>query len=475
MSEIIRNVLADRYASPAMKAIWSEEGKVRLEREFWVAVLKAQKDLGLDIPLEAIAAYEAQISNVDLESIRRREKTLRHDVKSRIEEFSALAGFEHIHKGLTSRDLTDNVEQYQILKSLKVIRIKAGAALNRLSERASEFRNLVITARTHNVAAQPTTLGKRFAMFGEDLLQAFKLLDRIIDGYPLRGVKGAVGTLLDIKTLFKNDSEKVRELEKRIAQYMGFKEFLNATGQVYPRSLDFEVISALYALSSGPSSFCKTLRIMAGNETASEGFQKGQVGSSAMPHKMNSRNCERVNGFAVILGGYLEMASRLAGDQWNEGDVSCSVVRRVALPDAFYAMDGLLETFLTILGEMKVFEEVVNSETSRYLPFLLSTTLLMEAVKAGAGREQAHAVIKKHSHEVINALRQGKQVHNDLIIRLTQDEEFPLEEKELKAILSDTSIYLGEAPVQVDEFVKTVKELLVSVPEAKDYKPGQIL
>lgn len=475
MTEIIRNVLADRYASPAMKSIWSEEGKVRLEREFWVAVLKAQKDLGLEIPQEAISAYEAQIPNVDLESIRRREKTLRHDVKSRIEEFSALAGFEHIHKGLTSRDLTDNVEQYQIFKSLKLIRIKAGGALNRLSERALDFRDLVITARTHNVAAQPTTLGKRFAMFGEDFLQAFKQLDRIIDAYPLRGVKGAVGTLLDIKTLFKNDSEKVRELERRISGYMGFKEFLNATGQVYPRSLDFEVISALYALSSGPSSFCKTLRIMAGNETASEGFQKGQVGSSAMPHKMNSRNCERVNGFAVILGGYLEMTSRLAGDQWNEGDVSCSVVRRVALPDAFYAMDGLLETFLTILNEMKVFEEVVNSETARYLPFLLSTTLLMEAVKAGAGREEAHAVIKKHAHEVINDLRQGKQVHNDLIIRLSRDEDFPLEEPELKAILSDTSVYLGEATVQVDEFVKTVRELLVTLPEAKEYKPGQIL
>lgn len=475
MNEIIRNVLADRYASSAMKAIWSEEGKVRLEREFWVAVLKAQRDLGLDIPAEAISAYEAQISNVDLESIRRREKTLRHDVKSRIEEFSALAGFEHIHKGLTSRDLTDNVEQYQILKAMKLIRIKAGAALSRLSDRALEFRNLVITARTHNVAAQPTTLGKRFAMFGEDLLQAFKQLNRVIEDYPLRGVKGAVGTLLDIKTLFQNDSEKVRELEKRIAGYMGFSHFLNATGQVYPRSLDFEVISALYALSSGPSSFCKTLRIMAGNETASEGFQKGQVGSSAMPHKMNSRNCERVNGFAVILGGYLEMASRLAGDQWNEGDVSCSVVRRVALPDAFYALDGLFETFLTILNEMKVFEEVVNSETARYLPFLLSTTLLMEAVKAGAGREQAHSVIKKHSHEVINALRQGKQVQNDLVVRLSRDEEFPLDEEELKAILSDTSSYLGEATQQADEFVRTVKEMIAPFPEAAEYHPGQIL
>ena len=189
----------------------------------------------------------------------------------------------------------------------------------------------MITARTHNVPAQPTTFGKRLAMFGEDLLCAARELDRIIDNYPVRGLKGPVGTQMDLLTLFDGDHEKVDELEGRILDHLGVGASFDNVGQVYPRGLDFEVVSVFVRLASGPSSFAKTLRIMAGHELASEGFAKGQVGSSAMPHKMNSRSCERLNGFAAILKGHLTMASELAGDQWNEGDVSCSVVRRVFL------------------------------------------------------------------------------------------------------------------------------------------------
>ena len=471
----IKNVLADRYASKAMCDIWSEEGKVLLEREFWISVMKAQKELGIDIPGEAIEAYERVKSKIDLGSIREREKKLRHDVKSRIEEFCSLAGFEHIHKGLTSRDLTDNVEQLQILQSLKLTRLKMAAALSLLAQKAEEFKTLLITARTHNVAAQPTTLGKRFAMFGEDLLQAYGRIENLIERYPLRGVKGAIGTLLDVKTLFGNDREKLSKFQGLIARNLGFSQVLNATGQVYPRSLDFEVVSMLHQASSGPSSFCKTLRLMAGHELMSEGFQKGQVGSSAMPHKMNSRNCERVNGFQVILGGYADMASRLAGDQWNEGDVSCSVVRRVMLPDSFFALDGLFETFLTILSEMRVFKEVIETEASRYLPFLLSTTILMEAVKAGAGREEAHEAIKKHSLAVIEDLRLGRILKNDLPARLASDPGFPLKEKEISAIFSRQENLLGEAISQVENFSGSVNGILKKIPEAARVKPGQLL
>ena len=405
--ENIPNVLAARYASNSMKAVWGAEGRITLEREYWIAVLRAQKDLGLDIPQEAIDAYERVKGTINLDSINEREAITRHDVKARIEEFCDLAGHEHIHKGLTSRDLTENVEQLQIIQALELVRTKAVAALLKVAERAEQWKDLVITARTHNVPAQPTTFGKRLAMFGEDLLCAVRELDRIIDNYPVRGLKGPVGTQMDLLTLFGGDAEKVASLEDRILDHLGVGASLDTVGQVYPRGLDFEVVSVFVRLASGPSSFAKTLRIMAGHELASEGFAQGQVGSSAMPHKMNSRSCERLNGFAVILKGYLTMAGELAGDQWNEGDVSCSVVRRVFLPDSFFAIDGLIDTFLTILNQMEVYPAVIGQENQRYGPFLATTTVLMEAVKAGAGREEAHEAIKEHAVQTVRDLRSG--------------------------------------------------------------------
>ena len=347
---MIPNVLAERYASSAMSEIWSAEGRIILEREFWIAVMKAQKDLGLDIPQDAIDAYESVKTQVNLESIMERERITRHDVKARIEEFCDLAGHQHIHKGMTSRDLTENVEQLQVYRSLLVIRDKAVAALANMKERAVQWRDLVITARTHNVAAQPTTFGKRIAMNGEELLGALDMLNHMIETYPVRGLKGAVGTQMDQLSLFDGDADKAAQLEQKVCSHLGIPEVFTNVGQVYPRSLDMRTVSILTDIASGPSSLCRTLRLMAGHETASEGFAKGQTGSSAMPHKMNSRSCERVNGFHVILKGHVTMAGGLAGDQWNEGDVSCSVVRRLMLPDAFFALDGLFETFLTILG-----------------------------------------------------------------------------------------------------------------------------
>ena len=471
----IPNVLAARYASQQMRAVWSAEGRIALERDYWIAVLRAQKDLGLDVPQEAIDAYERVKGTIDLDSINQREAITRHDVKARIEEFCALAGHEHIHKGLTSRDLTENVEQLQIIQALEIVRNKAIAALLKVAERAEQWKDLVITARTHNVPAQPTTFGKRLAMFGEDLLLAVRELDRIIDNYPVRGLKGPVGTQMDLLTLFGGDQDKVASLEGRILKHLGVGASLDTVGQVYPRSLDFEVVSVFVRLASGPSSFAKTLRIMAGHELASEGFSKGQVGSSAMPHKMNSRSCERVNGFAVILKGYLTMAGELSGDQWNEGDVSCSVVRRVFLPDSFFAIDGLIDTFLTILNQMEVYPAVIDQENQRYGPFLATTTVLMEAVKAGAGREEAHEAIKEHAVQTVRDLRTGSISSNDLVARLAGDTRLGLSFDQLSEMMGRAQAMTGLAAKQVDDFCAAVRADAAHFPNAVDYKPGAIL
>ena len=472
-SAAIPNVLAERYASPLIKDIWSPTGRITIERDYWIAVMKAQRDLGLPIPAAAIADYEKVKGQIDLADIDARERVTLHDVKARIEAFNALAGRESIHLGLTSRDLTENVEQLQVARSLEVVRMKTAAALLKLSKRAKQYRTLMLTGRTHNVPAQPTTLGKRFAMFGQELLAAFTGLDEIAARYPVRGLKGAVGTQLDQLTLF-NDAKKVAKLEASILKHLGFKVSLFAVGQVYPRSLDFEVVSALHQVGAAAASFATTLRLMAGQGLLTEGFQKGQVGSSAMPHKVNARNCERICGFSTILSGYVTMTGALSGHQWNEGDVSCSVVRRVALPDAFYAIDGLLETLLAVLNQMDVFEAAIGAEIQRQLPFLATTTILMEAVKAGVGRETAHLAIKENALAAAKAIRTG-QGESDLVVLLAADNRLGLTEKALRAILSDSKRFVGAAPQQVDTFVTTVKTATRKVKGASTYEPGKLL
>ena len=472
---MIPNVLSQRYASDSMNQIWSAEGRILLERQFWIAVMKAQAELGLQIPKDAIIAYENAAKDIDPDSIAKRERVTRHDVKARIEEFNSLAGHEEIHKGMTSRDLTENVEQLQTFRSLELISQKAATTLIRIGERCKQWRDLVVTARTHNVAAQPTTFGKRLAMFGDELHLAIQSLERMIETYPVRGLKGAVGTQMDSLSLFDGDKSKVLQLEKKIIEHLGIPELFGNVGQVYPRSLDMKVVACLNQLASAPGSLCKTLRLMAGHETASEGFAKGQTGSSAMPHKMNSRSCERVNGFRAILAGHLTMASFLAGDQWNEGDVSCSVVRRVMLPDAFFCLDGLLETFLTILDQMDVYEEVVALENQHYMPFLMTTTVMMEAVKAGAGRESAHAAIKKHAVATVNDLRGGAIEKNDLMARLADEKDIPLDSGQLEAIMATADQNTGLATEQVDAFLAQVKSVAAKYKDAASYKPGAIL
>ena len=469
----IPDVLADRYASAAMVGIWSPRAKIELERDFWIAVMRAQRSLGVAIPEAAIADYERVKGTIDPASIRARERVTRHDVKARIDEFCALAGHEHIHKGLTSRDLTENVEQLQVLRSLQLLRDKAAGCLARLADRVAEYRALALTGRTHNVPAQATTVGKRFAAFGGELLHAYRALESVIARYPLRGLKGPVGTQLDLLTLLGGDAAKVGALEREVARSLGFETVLGAVGQVYPRSLDFEVVSAIYQLASGPSSLATTLRLMAGHDLASEGFQAGQVGSSAMPHKINSRSCERVNGLRAVLAGYLAMTVELAGDQWNEGDVSCSVVRRVALPGAMFAIDGLLETFATVLVELQVFEGVVAAERERQAPFLATTTVLMEAVKRGAGREQAHAAIKEHALAAGRALRAGEAPA--LLERLAGDSRIGLAMPELRGALEMDERFVGAALAQADAFVDAVDSVVAQVPSARGFRPGRIL
>ena len=469
------NVLATRYASAEMAVIWSAQNKVVLERELWLAVLEAQKDLGIEIDDDAVAAYRSVIADVDLDSIDRRERVTKHDVKARIEEFSSLAGYQHIHKGLTSRDLTENVEQLQIKRSLALTQERLVAVIARLAELAVQYQDTSITGRSHNVPAQMTTLGKRFANLGQETLLAYQRIEDLLTKYPLRGLKGPVGTQQDLLDLFEGDAGKVGELEERVAGQLGFSETLGAVGQIYPRSLDLDVVSALTQTASPLGNIALQVRLMAGLDLATEGFVEGQVGSSAMPHKMNTRSAERVNGFVSILRGHLTMAASISGDQWNEGDVSCSVVRRVVLPDAFFALDGAIETTLTVLEGFGSYDNVIDRELDRYLPFLATTRLLMAAIKAGVGREEAHELIKKHAVAAALEIREGTSGENDLVERLINDPLLPLNKEVISDVLLDHEAFIGLADAQVKEFVVSATKINSEHPEAGSYRPAPIL
>jgi adenylosuccinate lyase len=469
------DVLAARYASDAMVAVWSPHNKIVAERELWLAVLEAQAELGVDVPAGVIDDYRAVVSVVDLASIDARERETRHDVKARIDEFCALAGHEHIHKGMTSRDLTENVEQMQVRQSLELVRDRCVAALVRLAGLATRYEGLVMTGRSHNVPAQAVTLGKRIANAGQELLVAFDQLEHLLATYPLRGIKGPVGTQQDMLDLL-GDPARVAALERRVADHLGFAAVLDNVGQVYPRSLDFEVLSTLVQVSSGPANFARTVRLMAGHELATEGFAPGQVGSSAMPHKMNARSCERIGGLSLVLRGHLAMVSGLIGDQWNEGDVSCSVVRRVALPGAFYAIDGLFETFLHVLDEFGAFPAVVERELRRYLPFLGTTRVLMAAVRSGMGREEAHELVKEHAVAAALAMRDlGGDGGEDLLNRLADDPRLPLDRAALDGLLADTAAFTGLASTQASAFAGRVAGIVSRHPDAAAYEPASIL
>ncbi|MGH3783434.1 MAG: lyase family protein, partial [Pseudonocardiaceae bacterium] len=273
--------------------------------------------------------------------------------------------------------------------------------------------------------------------------------------------------------LLGGDPAALAQLEQRVAEHLGFGRVLRSVGQVYPRSMDHEILGALVQLVAAPSSLAVTIRLMAGHELVTEGFQPGQVGSSAMPHKMNTRSCERVNGLAVVLRGYASMVAELSGSQWNEGDVSDSVVRRVALPGAFFAFDGLVETFLTVLDEFGAYPAVIERELERYLPFLATTKVLIAAVRAGIGRETAHAVIREHAVAVALAMRENG-AGNDLLDRLADDSRLPLDRADLDALLADRLPFTGAAADQTATIVAEIATLVSRHPDAA-YRPGAIL
>ncbi len=470
------NILADRYASRPMKDLFAEDAHILDERNLWIAVMKAQKELGVDIPAEAIEKYETIKWKIDFESIRERERKKKHDVDARAEEFNALAGYQYAHNAMTSRDDTDNIEQMHIKQAAKIIHGKFVSILRHFTDKAEKYQDIILTARTHHQAAQPTLLGRRMAMWAQELLCHLDNYKNMIDNLPLRGIKGPVGTQFDMLTLLGSE-EKVLALEQKVAEHLGFTKVLHAVGQVYPRSLDYALINRLAETTAACENFSTGMRLMAGYELVTEGFREGQVGSSAMPHKMNTRSSERIWGAAQLIKGYQDMASRISGAQWEEGDVSCSIVRRIINSDTFFAADALCETTLTVLNKMGAYPIIINKEVDKYLPFLATTEILTQAIKAGIGRETAHATIKKYALAEALAMRTEGRTPN-IAAQLAEDPVFKekgITQTDLEKILTDKEHFLGRARQQIQAVQADAQLIFDRYPEAAAYEPGEIL
>ena len=471
------NVLSQRYATPEIRSIFSEYGKNLRERQLWIAVMKAQRELGVNIPAEDIGKYEVAASSIDPQEIEKQERVTRHDVKAKIEAFVGQAkAKEHIHRGMTSRDLTDNVEQMQIREASCIVLERSAATLKHFMDHVQGYLDIEMVARTHHQAAQPTLMGRRFAMWTEEFMTHFKDFEIFTQNYRLRGIKGPVGTQTDMLALL-GSKEKVEELERLVAKHLGFSQTLTAPGQVYPRSSDYALLSHMAVLGSACENFGKGMRLMCGNDLMTEGFKEGQVGSSAMPHKMNTRSSERDCGFANLLKMYTAGASYLAGDQWEEGDVSCSVIRRVIIPDSFYTIDGLCETTMTVLNEMGVYPAVVKAELEKYLPFLATTQVMTMATKAGMGREEAHKAIKTCMISAARGIRERAE-QPDIASRLAEQDAFKkynIHRDQIAAALLDTKIMLGNARPQAISVMKDAQELISRYPKATIYEPREIL
>lgn len=457
------SLVGERYASYEMREIWSREKKIIMERKLWIAVMKIQAEFGVEISKATISDYERVLLDINLGSIDSRELELGHDVKARIEEFNALAGHEQIHLGMTSRDLTENVELIQIKLAIELITMKARVLLLKLADKSETLADTLIVARTHNVPAQLTTLGKKFANWAEELEIAELNLENLLFRIPIRGIHGAVGTNLDLKELLGRNVEKFNEI---LIKELGFERVLNAPAQIYPRSIDFEVVASLFQLVASSNSMATNIRLMSGLGIASEGLPKGKTGSSAMPHKINPRLSERLNSLAAILKGHLTMIADISGTQWNEGDVSCSAVRRVALPDAFYVTDAILEIAIYLLDQIEFNDDELKREIEVHTQEVCSSSVLMLAVKQGVGRELAHKAIKEHAI----ASKSGA----DFFELVLGDPSLAIGKGDIDKLKGDLKLLAGDAPAQARKVALSIKESLAKKIDLANFHPSTL-
>ena len=449
--------LASRYASPAMQALWSDRRRIGLWRRLWLALLEAQRELGLEIPADAVAQLREHLDDADLARAADFEKRLRHDVMAHIHALGeqAPAARPFLHLGATSAFVTDNADLILMREGVALLLSRLAAVLVALSHVARRYRALPCLAYTHFQPAQLTTVGKRATLWMQDfVLDAEELLHRT-ETMQFRGVKGTTGTQASFLELFNGDHDKVRELDTRVAAKLGFSRVFPVTGQTYTRKQDAQILAALSGIAASAAKFATDLRLLQHEGELLEPFESEQVGSSAMPYKRNPMRAERMTGIARFLIELEGNAWHTAAEQWLERTLDDSANRRLVIPEAFLAADAILVLATNVAAGLEVRDAVVRRHVEESLPFLVTERLLMRGVKAGGDRQRLHEVIRGHSLAVSQATAE-QGATNDLVVRLAADPAFRSLGVAARPDELDPMQYVGRAPEQVDHFLDDV-------------------
>ncbi|MBQ1441403.1 MAG: adenylosuccinate lyase [Clostridia bacterium] len=453
MKDIYETPLGSRYASKEMQYLFSPDMKFRTWRRLWIALAETEQELGLDITDEQIAELKENAENINYEVAQEREKIVRHDVMSHVyaygQQCPKAAGI--IHLGATSCYVGDNTDIIVMNEAMKLIRKKLVNVISELAKFADQYKDLPTLAFTHFQPAQPTTVGKRAALWIQDLLMDLEDIQYIIDGAKLLGCKGTTGTQASFLELFDGDHAKCRELDRRIAEKMGYTGCFAVSGQTYSRKLDSRVLNVLSGIAQSATKFSNDIRLLQHLKEIEEPFEKGQIGSSAMAYKRNPMRSERIASLArYVMVDALNPAITTA-TQWFERTLDDSANKRISVPEAFLAVDGILSLYLNVVDGLVVYPKVINQRLMKELPFMATENIMMDAVKRGGNRQELHERIRIHSMEA------GRQVkvegmENDLLERIAADETFGVTLDELKNIL-DPAKYVGRSPEQVTEFL----------------------
>jgi len=448
------NPLISRYCSREMSFLWSPQKKFSTWRRLWLALAEAEQELGLPITNEQLDQLKAHLDDIDFEVAAKHEKIRRHDVMAHVETYGELCPQAKpiIHLGATSCYVTDNTDILLLRDSLRLVRDNLVRVINQMAEFAEQYRELPCLGFTHLQSAQPTTVGRRACLWAYDLVLDLEEVEHRLTALKARSIKGTTGTQASFLELFKGDHAKVRHLEKRVAEKMGFNSVYAVTGQTYSRKIDSQVLDCLSGVAQSAHKIATDLRILAHRREVEEPIEEKQIGSSAMPYKRNPMRSERICGLArFVISNQANGANTLA-TQWMERTLDDSANRRLSLPQSFLGIDAILILLRNVTSGLVVYPAIIGRNLMEELPFMATENLMMAGVAAGGDRQELHEKIREHSRAAGARIKQ-EGMPNDLLDRLTADPAFPPFDA---ATILDPRKYVGRAPEQVDEFIENV-------------------
>ncbi|MGK0465827.1 adenylosuccinate lyase [Clostridium sp.] len=446
--------LNSRYASKEMSYLFSDDMKFKTWRKLWVALAEGEKELGVNITQTQIDELKSYVDNVNYEVAEEKEKEIRHDVMSHVYAYGVQcpAAKGIIHLGATSCYVGDNTDLIVMREAMLLIKKKLVNVVSKSSNFALKYKDVPTLGYTHLQPAQLTTVGKRATLWIQELIMDLENLDFVIDKMKLRGVKGTTGTQASFMNLFDNDEKKVKDLDKFVANKMGFKNTYPVTGQTYSRKLDSIILNTLSEIAQSAYKFSNDLRLLQNMKEVEEPFEKSQIGSSAMAYKRNPMRSERISALSrYIIVNSLNPAIT-ASTQWFERTLDDSANKRISVAEAFLALDGVLNLYINIAGNMVVYEKVITAHVNNELPFMATENILMEAVKRGGDRQELHESIRVHSMAAAKRVKE-EGLNNDLIERIINDDSFKMSKEEILAVI-DPVKFVGRAPSQVIEFIE---------------------